>query len=131
MGFLLLNYCMLWRSAMLWPVWASVCLNPYSLLELAMTTSIKEFNEFVNTLANHDWYYEFSDDHRVYTRGRDQRKTLENQSKDNPLLQEAYNLYVESTGYNKSIVQTVIKRETSINKLRNQITNAQPQLMAV
>jgi len=27
-------------------------------------------------LAHHDWYYAYSDDHSVYTRGRDAREEL-------------------------------------------------------
>ena len=32
--------------------------------------------EFLNMLENHDWYYEYSDDHSQWTKGRQQRAAI-------------------------------------------------------
>tara|TARA_B100001939_G_C16842192_1_gene573596 strand:+ start:830 stop:1015 length:186 start_codon:yes stop_codon:yes gene_type:complete len=32
--------------------------------------------DYIQKLKSHDWYHVYSDDHRVYTRGRDQRQEL-------------------------------------------------------
>lgn len=43
---------------------------------------IKElFSKFENALRGHDWFYDFADDHSVWTRGRDERKALEAMAK--------------------------------------------------
>ena len=34
-------------------------------------------NEFEAMLRGHDWFYHYSDDHRYYTRGRDQRDAID------------------------------------------------------
>ena len=34
-------------------------------------------NEFETMLRGHDWFYHYSDDHRYYTRGRDQRDAID------------------------------------------------------
>jgi len=34
--------------------------------------------EFTNDLKFHDWFYDYADDHSVWTKGREARKTLEN-----------------------------------------------------
>ena len=42
-------------------------------------TMIKDLlTEFENDLKYHDWFYDYSDDHSVWTRGREQRKDLQN-----------------------------------------------------
>ena len=34
--------------------------------------------EFTNDLKAHDWFYDYSDDHSIWTRGRNERKQLQN-----------------------------------------------------
>lgn len=36
-------------------------------------STLKEFSEACRT---HDWYYEYSDDHRVWTRGKNERASI-------------------------------------------------------
>lgn len=33
---------------------------------------------YIKSLKAHDWFYEYSDDHRVWTRGKDQRRIILN-----------------------------------------------------
>ena len=33
-------------------------------------------DEYIQALKKHDWYFEWSDDNRMYIRGRDQLKAL-------------------------------------------------------
>ena len=33
-----------------------------------------------NLLSKHDWYYEYSDDHRAWSKGRDQAEEIRRQS---------------------------------------------------
>lgn len=48
--------------------------------------------EFKTALANHDWYYYFSDDHSVWLRGESQNNKLFNVATNgNVEFQRAYN----------------------------------------
>lgn len=48
--------------------------------------------EFKTALANHDWFYYFSDDHRVWTRGEEAGKKLINIARNSGVeFQAAYN----------------------------------------
>ena len=37
---------------------------------------------FINALESHDWFYDFADDHSVWSRGRDARKSLESMARN-------------------------------------------------
>lgn len=39
---------------------------------------LKDYDEL---LSKHDWYFQFSDDHQVYCRGRDEREDISKISK--------------------------------------------------
>ena len=39
-----------------------------------ITIELKE--NFINALKSHDWFFDFSDDHSVWTRGRDEKSSL-------------------------------------------------------
>ena len=60
--------------------------------------------QFEQLLKGHDWYYDYSDDHSVWTRGREHankivkaRQSLDEQN----LLKEADELYNKYSPYNK------------------------------
>lgn len=42
-----------------------------------MIKTNKMINEFTNALKGHDWFFDFSDDHSVWTRGFNSKKNLE------------------------------------------------------
>ena len=46
-------------------------------------------------LENHDWYYEYSDDGRVYRAGRDAEMALREASKESAAHLELYSTYHE------------------------------------
>lgn len=37
--------------------------------------------QYIRELKLHDWYYNYSDDHRVWVKGKDQRVTIDNLQK--------------------------------------------------
>lgn len=60
-----------------------------------------ELKDFYRMLGYHDWYYEYSDDHRVWTKGRDAKDTLERIAKESPehkKLYEEFAKYIFSGG---------------------------------
>ena len=50
--------------------------------------------EYLELLKQHDWYYYYSDDHRVYTKGRDNAQRLLNLSQDSPKLRQMYEKFI-------------------------------------
>lgn len=66
---------------------------------LKLTTT--DFDKFVHLLNTFDWYYAYSDDHTVYQEGQRQHLNIVNQSKEHPLLEEAYNAYVANFSFTK------------------------------
>ena len=56
-------------------------------------------NEFYTKLGFHDWYYQYSDDHRVWRNGQDNWDRLNEVAKESPehwALFEAYASHVFS-----------------------------------
>jgi hypothetical protein len=51
--------------------------------------------EFMKLLMNHDWWYVYSDDHRIWKRGTDQRTEIYNAMEDNEELKEVYSQYLK------------------------------------
>lgn len=39
--------------------------------------AVAEMDAYINLLRSHDWFYDYSDDHSVWKRGREQRNKLE------------------------------------------------------
>ncbi len=44
-----------------------------------MTNRHPDLDVLENLLSNHDWYYMYSDDHKVWKRGRDQAEEIQRQ----------------------------------------------------
>lgn len=39
--------------------------------------AVSELDAYVSLLRSHDWFYDYTDDHNVWKRGREQRNRLE------------------------------------------------------
>lgn len=48
-------------------------------------------SDFYDLLAAHDWYYQYSDDHKYWVIGRNRMAAIKNVLKSNPELQGMYN----------------------------------------
>jgi uncharacterized ParB-like nuclease family protein len=46
--------------------------------------------DFIKMLKGHDWYYQFSDDHRYWSAGNSQRKAIQAVLKDHPEWRTLY-----------------------------------------
>jgi hypothetical protein len=59
-----------------------------------MTLSSVSLADYIAMVSNHDWHYDWSDDPRVYDRGKAQWDELKRLAKENPefknVLQEEY-----------------------------------------
>ena len=51
--------------------------------------------EFTEMLKAHDWYYERSDDHYYYSKGKKERDNIRAAIRENPELKIIFDKYVE------------------------------------
>tara|TARA_X000000950_G_scaffold283858_2_gene385667 strand:+ start:1888 stop:2121 length:234 start_codon:yes stop_codon:yes gene_type:complete len=49
--------------------------------------------EYFEELTKHDWYYDYSDDHRVWTKGRENLKRIQAIAQEIPLFSQMYQDY--------------------------------------
>lgn len=49
--------------------------------------------DYWNMLAQHDWFYEYSDDHRMYCEGRDNAQKLWQLAERDPAYKDLYIAY--------------------------------------
>ncbi len=52
-----------------------------------------EKKDFIDLLKKHDWYYQYSDDSRVYNKGKKERDYIERIVQIHPEFVELYHLY--------------------------------------
>ena len=52
-------------------------------------------NEFYTKLGYHDWYYQYSDDHRVWRNGQENFETLKMVSRESPEHTKLFEDYVQ------------------------------------
>lgn len=79
-----------------------------------MTLSVSEFDEFVMLLRSHDWFYEWSDDHRVWVRGKEAERIIAERAKRDPILTDLYKSYsseVHTPSGNVSYIEDLIKQK--------------------
>jgi len=50
-------------------------------------------SEFFKLLEKHDWFYQYSDDHRAWTKGRDEAGRLQAIIQEDPLFTRMYLAY--------------------------------------
>lgn len=58
-----------------------------------MSTINPELQAFYNLLANHDWYYEYSDDYSKWKRGKEQEKEIAEVMENFPEFHSVYETY--------------------------------------
>jgi hypothetical protein len=51
---------------------------------------IMDIQEFFKLLENHDWYYQYSDDHRAWSKGRNESLRLQSIIQEVPLYTTMY-----------------------------------------
>jgi len=48
---------------------------------------------YFKSLESHDWYYNYSDDHRAWSKGSEESRRLQSIAQENPTLLRMYNDY--------------------------------------
>ncbi len=59
--------------------------------------------QFQIMLDSHDWYYEFSDDYRVWSSGNNRQRQLERYAEEDESLMLLYNAKIKSFGYDSPL----------------------------
>jgi hypothetical protein len=72
--------------------------------------------EYFDRLSRHDWFYEYSDDGRVYRKGRDAEASLKADARDNPWRMQALVLWQEHIsavhgGNREHVIPTAVEVE--------------------
>lgn len=83
---------------------------------------VEQFDAFVNQLKNHDWHFEYSDDHSVWRRGRANLEAIRAKAKSNAVFQTAYEIwydYIYKTPAGEAKGHYMAKRDMQIAMLRN------------
>lgn len=55
--------------------------------------TLEEFDSYLTQLQQHDWFYDYSDDHSVWKRGEDSFKNLSKQAANDPVKYEMFKIY--------------------------------------
>tara|TARA_Y100000389_G_scaffold72636_1_gene69386 strand:- start:8076 stop:8294 length:219 start_codon:yes stop_codon:yes gene_type:complete len=54
---------------------------------------VKDMEKLWELLEKHDWYYTYSDDHRYYVKGSDERKAIQAMCQENGSMLRLYEDY--------------------------------------
>jgi len=76
--------------------------------------SLNELNQYISKLASHDWYYEYSDDNRVYREGSRAFSDLVLEKANCPVKAKAYLIW--ELHLNRAIDKE--ERDRQLNELR-------------
>lgn len=77
--------------------------------------TLEQFDNYLNKLAVFDWYYDYSDDNRVWQSGRANRQALLDEASKHPILAQAFTAWGQ-------YVYNARDKESVISQLRKQIT---------
>lgn len=66
--------------------------------------TLEEFNAYVAALTHHDWYFDYSDDIRVWRAGKTAHTALEQTAKEHNEYQEAFNAWSAHVYQNMSSI---------------------------
>ena len=82
-------------------------------------TTLAEFDAYIAQLNQHDWSHEYSDDHRVWSRGMDSLRKLEAGAMSNEYFKKALDAY--ATWYQRGGAIEKILRDAVIADMRHAI----------
>jgi len=94
--------------------------------------TVDQFNEYVERLDFHDWYYEFSDDNGVWLAGQAKAQSLRTEAMADPIFSELYKARYEQAfdreerGYNEARELFVAKVQMLRALVQAQEAVAQP-----
>ena len=82
------------------------------------------FNEYETRLKNHDWFFVYSDDHRVWRAGKSVQESLAYTAKQHPIYMAAHQLWAKSVRNrpaDMSWEQASLIRNAELDHLRSMI----------
>jgi hypothetical protein len=97
-----------------------------SYLEYSMTT-FTDFQNYVQALRQHDWHYEFSDDHGVWKAGRANEIKLRAQANTNPVLLSAFTCWLHFINSDRNTVDCT-RRDACIAQLSTEFISTTEEI---
>lgn len=84
--------------------------------------SIKDINDYINKLSNHDWHFDYSDDSRVWRAGNEKHIALTNTARSHPMYMEVFSVYKEcATSQSGSLIERIKVRDAIVEAVINRI----------
>lgn len=71
------------------------------------TPTAHQIDEFVNQLKAHDWFYDYSDDHRVWVAGRESANKISGKALSHESYNGIYRMWAD-TVFNRANYQDVV-----------------------
>ena len=85
--------------------------------------TIELFTAFIHMLRHHDWYFEYSDDHRVWCRGQQNKQEIQATAKSHAIYEQAYKAFTDCL-CDANTDAARAKRDQIIEHLRNEVCAA-------
>lgn len=84
--------------------------------------TVEQFDNYLNKLALHDWFYDFSDDNRVWRSGKDARQSLMEEASKHTILAQAFTAWGNFIFTKEERSKALLTKENVLSQLRREIT---------
>lgn len=84
--------------------------------------TLEQFDNYLNKLAVFDWYYDYSDDSRVWQSGKANRQALLDEASKHPILAQAFTAWSNFIFTKNERTKALLVKENILSKLRREIT---------
>lgn len=84
--------------------------------------TVEQFDNYLNKLALHDWFYDYSDDNRVWRAGKDARQSLMEQAAKETILAQAFTAWGNCVFTKDDRIKALHTRDRVLSQLRREIT---------
>lgn len=83
--------------------------------------TLHEFNAYVEMLKSHDWFYAYSDDHRVWATGNAVEKVLFEMAAKDSFYKEALAIWKRSIFNTDRGKEAIAARDAALNEIRTEL----------
>lgn len=83
--------------------------------------TLEQFDNYLNKLALHDWFYDFSDDNNVWKSGKAARQSLMEEAAKHTILAQAYTAWGNYVYVRENREKALLTKESVISQLRKEI----------
>lgn len=80
-----------------------------------------QIDEYVNQLKAHDWFYDYSDDHRVWVAGREAANKLSGKALSHEIYNQVYRMWQDTVIKREKYTDVVAHRNAFVQGIKNQL----------